>query len=138
MSKNNRKNFYISNSTDKYIEEYREKNNLPNRSKALENIISEHKTNSNLTSDYVYDVIAKKLSQHIKSELRSMITSSRSADTNTQILIELMNAYIFNTTSSDFKAITTSKFTTNALNVANEEVENRKLRKIAEKSEMLL
>lgn len=91
-----------------------------------------------MTSDYVYDVIAKKLSQHIKSELNSMIYSSKSADKNSQILIELMNAYIFNTTSSDFKAITTSKFTTNALDVSKEEVENRILREIAKKSEMLL
>ncbi len=138
MSKNNRRNFYISTSTDEYIEEYKEKKNLPNRSKALESIILEHKTNSNMTSDYVYDVIAKKLSQHIKSELNSMIYSSKSADKNSQILIELMNAYIFNTTSSDFKAITTSKFTTNALDVSKEEVENRILREIAKKSEMLL
>ena len=139
MKKNDRKNFYISVATDKYIEEYKEKNNLPNRSKALENIILEHKTNSNLTSDYVYDVIAKKLSEHIKSELKSMIHSSRSADINSQILIELFNQFIFNTTSSsDFKHITTSKFTTKALDVAKEEVENKILREIASKSEMLL
>ena len=139
MKKNDRKNFYISVATDKYIEEYKEKNNLPNRSKALENIILEHKTNSNLTSDYVYDIISKKLSEHIKSELKSMIHSSRSADINSQILIELFNQYIFNTTSSsDFKHITTSKFTTKALDVAKEEVENKILREIASKSEMLL
>ena len=139
MKKNDRKNFYISVATDKYIEEYKEKNNLPNRSKALENIILEHKTNSNLTSDYVYDVISKKLSEHIKSELKSMIHSSRSSDINSQILIELLNQYIFNTTSSsDFKHITTSKFTTKALDVAKEEVENKILREIASKSEMLL
>ena len=139
MKKNDRKNFYISVATDKYIEEYKEKNNLPNRSKALENIILEHKTNSNLTSDYVYDIIAKKLSEHIKSELKSMIHSSRSADINSQILIELFNQFIFNTTSSsDFKHITTSKFTTKALDVAKEEVENKILREIASKSEMLL
>lgn len=138
MDKNTRKNFYISVSTDEYIEEYKEKNNLPNRSKALENIILEHKTNSSLTSDYVYDVISKKLSQHIKQELNSMIHASKSADKNSQILIELMNAYIFNTTSNDFRAITTSKFTTNALDVAKEEVENRILREIAKKSELLL
>lgn len=139
MKKNDRKNFYISVATDKYIEEYKEKNNLPNRSKALEHIILEHKTNSNLTSDYVYDVISKKLSEHIKSELKSMIHSSRSADINSQILIELFNQYIFNTTSSsDFKHITTSKFTTKALDVAKEEVENKILREIASKSEMLL
>lgn len=139
MKKNDRKNFYISVATDKYIEEYKEKNNLPNRSKALENIILEHKTNSNLTSDYVYDVIAKKLSEHIKSELKSMIHSSRSADINSKILIELFNQFIFNTTSSsDFKHITTSKFTTKALDVAKEEVENKILREIASKSEMLL
>ena len=95
--------------------------------------------NSNLTSDYVYDVIAKKLSEHIKSELKSMIHSSRSADINSQILIELFNQFIFNTTSSsDFKHITTSKFTTKALDVAKEEVENKILREIASKSEMLL
>lgn len=139
MKKNDRKNFYISVATDKYIEEYKEKNNLPNRSKALENIILEHKTNSNLTSDYIYDVIAKKLYEYIKSELKSMIHSSRSADINSQILIELLNQYIFNTTSSsDFKHITTSKFATKALDVAKEEVENKILRKIASKSEVLL
>ena len=139
MKKNDRKNFYISVATDKYIEEYKEKNNLPNRSKALENIILEHKTNSNLTSDYVYDIISKKLSEHIKSELKSMIHSSRSSDINSKILIELFNQYIFNTTSSsDFKHITTSKFTTKALDVAKEEVENKILREIASKSEMLL
>ena len=139
MKKNDRKNFYISVATDKYIEEYKEKNNLPNRSKALENIILEHKTNSNLTSDYVYDVIAKKLYEYIKSELKSMIHSSRSSDINSQILIELFNQFIFNTTSSsDFKHITTSKFTTKALDVAKEEVENKILREIASKSEMLL
>ena len=68
-----------------------------------------------------------------------MIHSSRSADINSQILIELFNQFIFNTTSSsDFKHITTSKFTTKALDVAKEEVENKILREIASKSEMLL
>ena len=134
----NRKNIYFPKENLKYIEEYKEKNNISSFSNAVNCIILEHKTNSNLTSDYVYDVIAKKLSQHIKQELNSMIHASKSADKNSQILIELMNAYIFNTTSSDFKAITTSKFTTNALDVSKEEVENRILREIAKKSEMLL
>ncbi|WP_343102074.1 hypothetical protein [Romboutsia sp. MSSM.1001216sp_RTP31141st1_G3_RTP31141_220114] len=133
-----RKNFYISTNTDNYIEEYKAKNNIANRSKALESIILEHKTNSNLTSDYVYDVISKKLSEHIKSELNSMIHSSRSADKNSQVLIEIMNAFIFNTTSADFKDITTSKFSTSTLEVAKEEVENRILREKAKKSELLL
>ena len=133
-----RKNFYISTSTDNYIEEYKAKNNIANRSKALESIILEHKTNSSLTSDYVYDVISKKLSEHIKSELNSMIHSSKSADKNSQILIEIMNAFVFNTTSADFKDITTSKFTTSTLEVAKEEVENRILREKAKKSELLL
>lgn len=133
-----RKNFYISSNTDKYIEEHKEKYNLSNRSKALESIILEHKTNSSMTSDYVYDVIAKKLSEHIKSELKSMIHSSRSADKNSQILIELMNAYIFNTTSSDFKDITTSKYKTKVLDTATLEVENKILKNIRGKSEMIL
>lgn len=133
------KHYYISEEVINYIEEYKEENKNATVSGALENIILEHKTNSNLTSDYVYDVIAKKLSEHIKSELKSMIHSSRSSDINSQILIELFNQYIFNTTSSsDFKHITTSKFTTKALDVAKEEVENKILREIASKSEMLL
>lgn len=133
------KHYYISQEVINYIEEYKEENKNATVSGALENIILEHKTNSNLTSDYVYDIISKKLSEHIKSELKSMIHSSRSADINSQILIELFNQYIFNTTSSsDFKHITTSKFTTKALDVAKEEVENKILREIASKSEMLL
>ncbi len=133
------KHYYISQEVINYIEEYKEENKNATVSGALENIILEHKTNSNLTSDYVYDIISKKLSEHIKSELKSMIHSSRSADINSQILIELFNQYIFNTTSSsDFKHITTSKFTTKALDVAKEEVENKILRDIASKSEMLL
>ena len=132
------KHYYISQETIDYIEEYKAKNNTATISGALENIVLEHNTNSSLTSDYVYDVIAKKLSQYIKQELNSMIHASKSADKNSQILIELMNAYIFNTTSNDFRAITTSKFTTNALDVSKEEVENRILREIAKKSELLL
>ena len=138
MEKSLRKHFYISKNTDKYIEDYQERNNISTKSKALESIILEHKTNSSLTSDYVYDVISKKLSEHIKSELNSMIHSSKSADKNSQILIEIMNAFVFNTTSADFKDITTSKFTTSTLEVAKEEVENRILREKAKKSEMLL
>ncbi len=132
------KHYYISQETINYIEEYKSKNKNATVSSALENIILEHKTNSSLTSDYVYDVISKKLSEHIKSELNSMIHSSRSADKNSQVLIEIMNAFIFNTTSADFKDITTSKFSTSTLEVAKEEVENRILREKAKKSEMLL
>ncbi|WP_343102137.1 hypothetical protein [Romboutsia sp. MSSM.1001216sp_RTP31141st1_G3_RTP31141_220114] len=132
------KHYYISQETINYIEEYKSKNKNATVSSALENIILEHKTNSSLTSDYVYDVISKKLSEHIKSELNSMIHSSKSADKNSQILIEIMNAFVFNTTSADFKDITTSKFTTSTLEVAKEEVENRILREKAKKSEMLL
>ena len=132
------KHYYISQETINYIEEYKSKNKNATVSSALENIILEHKTNSNLTSDYVYDVISKKLSEHIKSELNSMIHSSKSGDKNSQILIEIMNAFIFNTTSADFKDITTSKFTTSTLEVAKEEVENRIFREKAKKSEMFL
>lgn len=132
------KHYYISQDIIDYIEEYKSKNNNATISSALESIILEHKTNSSMTSDYVYDVIAKKLSEHIKSELKSMIHSSRSADKNSQILIELINAYIFNTTSSDFKDITTSKYKTKVLETATLEVENKILKNIRGKSEMIL
>ena len=138
MNENNRKNIYFTSQNLKYIYEYMDKNNIKTFSSAVDSIVLKHRTNSSLTSDYVYDVIAKKLSEHIKSELKSMIHSSRSADKNSQILIELMNAYIFNTTSSDFKDITTSKYKTKVLETATLEVENKILKNIRGKSEMIL
>ncbi|MGX4601697.1 hypothetical protein [Faecalimicrobium sp. JNUCC 81] len=141
MNKNTRKNFYISDKSNTYIEEYKVKNTLPNRSKALENIILEHKTNSNLTSEYVYDVIAKKLSEYINESLKNDITkviqSSRSSDTNTQILIEMINALIINA-DEDFRDITTDKLKSSMLEESEKEVERRILKKISKKSEMLL
>lgn len=138
MNKNTRRNFYVSDSSNKYIEEYKVKNNLPNRSKALESIILEHKTNSNLTSDYVYDVIAQKLSQHIKSELNSMIYSSRASDRNSQVLIEMLNALIINTTDENFRDITTNKLKSSMLEASENEVERKILKNICKKSERLL
>lgn len=141
MNKNTRKNFYISDKSNTYIEEYKVKNTLQNRSKALENIILEHKTNSNLTSEYVYDVIAKKLSEYINESLKNDITkviqSSRSSDTNTQILIEMINALIINA-DEDFRNITTDKLKSSMLEESEKEVERKILKKISKKSEMLL
>lgn len=132
------KHYYISQETIDYIIEYKEKNKNATISSALENIILEHKTNSNLTSDYVYDVIALKLSQHIKSELNSMIYSSRSSDRNSQILIEMINALIINTTDENFRDITTNKLKSSMLEASENEVERKILKNICKKSDGLL
>lgn len=88
------KHYMLSNSSIEYIEEVKEKNNLKYNSEALDLIIREHRTNSDITTEVMIKLIGEKIAEQLKTELLGIKRASNSSDKNTQILIEVMNGFL--------------------------------------------
>ncbi|MBS6502183.1 MAG: hypothetical protein KH415_11235 [Clostridium sp.] len=91
MSNRKEKHFMLSQKNIEYIEEVKEKNNLKYNSEALDLIIREHRTNSDVTTEAMIKLIAKEVSENIQSDIIGIKRSSKNSDRNTQVLIELFN-----------------------------------------------
>ena len=73
----NRKNIYFKSNTLDYVKAYQKENNLSSFSNAIDNIILEHKKNTNTKSKELEmncDALAQKISNNIKSELLKSLT----------------------------------------------------------------
>lgn len=123
-----KENFYLYKEEKEYLGLYMQKHNLK-KSEALRNIILEHKNNSKLTSDYIYDVIAKKLSEYIKNdigkELKQIKNTSKASDKSGQIIIELLNYHLLNSASESDTLVTTDQIKLPILDMAEKEVNSR-------------
>lgn len=111
-----RLHLYLDKDLINFIDEYKNKNALSSRSNAVEKILLDFRLGMNSYSEL----------ESIKNKLDNKI---KRIDINTQILIEIMNTIAFNMfkTNKDFKDLSTSKFTTNTLREAIEEVEKKYL-----------
>ncbi|WP_343102138.1 hypothetical protein [Romboutsia sp. MSSM.1001216sp_RTP31141st1_G3_RTP31141_220114] len=68
----NRKNVYFRTDKLDYIKKYQKENNINTFSKAVDNIILEHKMSSNQQHKILeidYDILAQKIFNNIKTEL---------------------------------------------------------------------
>ena len=86
-----RKEYKMTEKNLEYIEEVKEKNNLKYNSEALDLIIREHRTNSDMTTEVMIKLIGEKLAEQLKSELLGIKKAGNETDKNTQIIIELLN-----------------------------------------------
>ena len=91
MANRERKIYMLSKKNVDYIEELKEKRDLKYNSEALDLIIREHRTNSDMTTEVMIKLIGEKLAEQLKSELLGIKKASNETDKNTQIIIELLN-----------------------------------------------
>lgn len=91
MANRERKIYMLSKKNVDYIEELKEKRDLKYNSEALDLIIREHRTNSDMTTEVMIKLIGEKLAEQLKAELLGIKKASNASDKNTQIIIELLN-----------------------------------------------
>ena len=91
MANRERRIYMLSKKNVDYIEEIKEKRDLKYNSEALDLIIREHRTNSDITTEVMIKLIGEKLAEQLKAELLGIKKASNETDKNTQIIIELLN-----------------------------------------------
>ena len=91
MANRERKIYMLSKKNVDYIEELKEKRDLKYNSEALDLIIREHRTNSDMTTEVMIKLIGERLAEQLKAELLGIKKASNASDKNTQIIIELLN-----------------------------------------------
>lgn len=91
MANRERKIYMLSKKNVDYIEDLKEKRDLKYNSEALDLIIREHRTNSDMTTEVMIKLIGEKLAEQLKTELLGIKKASNETDKNTQIIIELLN-----------------------------------------------
>ncbi|CEK36535.1 hypothetical protein UMC2_34051 [[Clostridium] sordellii] len=131
-----KKLYYISSDTIKYIEQYKENNDISTASKALETIIKNHKEVSKEKINSAYEILSRDISEQIKScfseELKKIKISSRASDKNTQIMLQLLNCILYN--NLEWQDILISDCKTPILEKAEKEIENEIMKKHYKKS----
>lgn len=127
------KHYRMSEANINYIEEVKEKNNLKYSCDALELIIREHRTNSDITTDIMIKLIGEKIAEQLKYELLGIKRACNSSDKNTQILIEVMNGFLIKSqlnmelaTTKDLKC----KAIDNAKNFVEEKISKQRTTKL--------
>lgn len=90
MSKKERKIYVMTEESLNYLSEYMEKTGL-NKSQAINAILLEHKNNSNLTTEYLINLIVEKITENIKISLLPLRKAVNTSDKNSKIILELLN-----------------------------------------------
>lgn len=128
MTNRREKHYWVTEKNIEYIEEVKEKNNLKYNSEALDLIIREHRQNSDITTEAMIKLIAKEVSEQIKSDFKGIKKASNDIDRNTQILLEMINGFFV--ISEYGRLATTEDVIAPALTRASEIVDKRKEAKI--------
>lgn len=90
MAKENKK-LYLSKKYWDFIEEYKVKNGFDYRSQAVEHLIDSYKKNNDITTDYIIDLVAKRVLEEINPSFRRILSSLNSSDKNSKIILEMLN-----------------------------------------------
>lgn len=86
-----KKTYRVKSEDLEYIEKIKEERNLKYSSEALETIIREHKEDETLSIEERAKFFAKEIAAEISKELLSIRYSSREANKNSKITLELLN-----------------------------------------------
>ena len=82
-----RKEYKMTEKNLEYIEEVKEKNNLKYNSEALDLIIREHRQNSDITTEAMIKIIAKEVSEKIKSDIEEI---KKEIDSNNKMFLKII------------------------------------------------
>lgn len=95
MSTKKQTAFRLNDETFEYLKAYKESNQLGSVTKALELIVQEHKASSMKQEE----AVAKKVMELFENKYGNALTrirlASRTADINTQVLIEIINSILY-------------------------------------------
>lgn len=128
MSKKIRSSYSLSEKSIEYIEEYKANNAISSKALALDKIIKEHKSKSNVSIEITAKLIANEISKIFKDDVNKSKISSRETDKNVQIMLEMMNGYMlqeFKKEIATTTGLTTLKAISPAYRIAKEEVEKK-------------
>lgn len=125
MSEHVVERFRLTKKSSDYITEYAKKHNLPQRNRVINNIIEEHASipDQKKKRDDLIQAISQNIAKEINKEISRIRLGTNNTDRNTQILIELLNGFMFDSNVKDI--ITTDDTETDALNTAKKTVQER-------------
>ncbi|CUQ30310.1 hypothetical protein [Clostridium baratii] len=86
-----RKHLYLNEDSCEYIIKYKEKYNIRSESETIEKIIEENKRKSDITNEFLIDMIVEKVSNNVKASLTPLKKAINTSDKNSKIILELLN-----------------------------------------------
>lgn len=111
-----RKHFTINKNFLDIVKEHQESNNFKSESEALENILKEYKSKNDTTTEMMIKIIANEVAKELKGELTTLKNTVRFTDTNTQVILEMINGLFIKNDIGDI--FTTEDFKSDGLVVA--------------------
>lgn len=93
-----KKHLYLSEESLKIAEEFKKENNLPSTSKAIDEIIKEHKNRNTNEIKNVPEYMAKIIAEELKDEfknIRSIKSATNSVNKDTQVILHLLNGIYY-------------------------------------------
>lgn len=118
-----RKHYTIEDGLIGYIEDIKNKYSCRSRSEALEIIIREHKNNSVISAEQQVNIIAEKVAEVVKGQMKLIRLIGNNTDKNVQVLIEMMNGLFINENYMDI--MTTDERMHEAFQTAQKTVRER-------------
>ncbi len=117
------RHFYLDEDYLEYLKAIKKKENLSSISKALNNVLREHKEKSETTREMMIRIIANEVAKSMKSDYAKLIKGVNQSDRNLQILLEMINGYFI---KENVGEILCSDFArSEALGIAEENIKKR-------------
>lgn len=123
MSNKIDKHFYIDKSQLDYLKELKVERNLSSINQALEQVIDEHRSKSDTTTEKMIKIIANEVSKELKNDLTKISTGLNFSDRNIQVIVEILNGLCIKDGVGDIVRVEDVKSA--ALVIAEESVKKR-------------
>lgn len=95
MSERKQTAFRLKLETVKYIEDYRDKNNLNSLAKTMELIIDEHRAMAMNQEEAVANRVMELFEKKYGNSFTRIRLATRTADINSQVIIEILNSILY-------------------------------------------
>lgn len=123
-----RSSYFLSENSLRYIDEYKEKNNLSSKAVALDNIIMEHEKNTKFRVNDTAKLMSLEIGKVLKEDIDKFKVSARETDKNVQILIEMINGFFIKSSIGEIvttTGIVSMKKESPGYQIAKDEVKKR-------------
>nr|WP_312985764.1 hypothetical protein [Clostridioides sp.] len=132
MIKKERKHYYLTDSSIKYIDQYKKEYNCKNSSVALEKIINDHKEKIHINKEDFFNIVTEKLTLDIKEFLKNELKKTRVVENKLDIelktILELFNGLLILKGIEELTS--TEDLESKALNKARKIVNDKKFKEI--------
>ncbi len=119
------RSFYLNEDDLKYLDKLKSQKKCRNRSEVLALLIDEHKNENDITIKNLYEFMAEKVAEKLIPHLTSVKHGTNKTNSNTQVIIELLNGIYYQNSLKDHvidSEIKPHGAVTNSRNIVKERV----------------